>query len=70
MGVIKETIKPGDGVTFPQNGDQLSMTYIGTLASDGTQFDSSFRKGRPFQFVIGIGQVIKGWYVHTDVFSA
>uniref|UniRef100_A0A7S3LEC3 peptidylprolyl isomerase n=2 Tax=Amphora coffeiformis TaxID=265554 RepID=A0A7S3LEC3_9STRA len=61
MGVIKETIKPGDGATFPQKGDKLSMTYVGTLASDGTQFDSSFRKGRPFQFVIGIGQVIKGW---------
>ena len=61
MGVVKETIKPGDGVTFPQKGDQLSMTYIGTLADGGQQFDSSFRKGRPFQFVIGIGQVIKGW---------
>ena len=61
MGVVKETIKPGDGTTFPQKGDQLTMTYIGTLASNGEQFDSSFRKGRPFKFTIGIGQVIRGW---------
>ena len=61
MGVVKETITPGDGVNFPQKGDKLAMTYIGTLADGGAQFDSSFRKGRPFQFVIGIGQVIKGW---------
>ncbi len=29
--------------------------------SDGTQFDSSWDKGRPFQCVIGTGRVIKGW---------
>mmetsp|Transcript_25192 Transcript_25192/g.51421 ORF Transcript_25192/g.51421 Transcript_25192/m.51421 type:complete len:127 (-) Transcript_25192:352-732(-) len=61
MGVVKEIIKPGDGKSFPKQGDQLTMHYTGTLASDGSQFDSSVSKGRPFQFVIGIGQVIKGW---------
>lgn len=34
--------------------------YSGYL-KDGTVFDSSHKKGRPFQFVIGIGQVIRGW---------
>ena len=33
----------------------------GTLASNGAKFDSSIDKGRPFQFKIGIGQVIRGW---------
>eukprot|EP00301_Raphidiophrys_heterophryoidea_P025398 c8513_g1_i1.p1 GENE.c8513_g1_i1~~c8513_g1_i1.p1 ORF type:complete len:101 (+),score=20.95 c8513_g1_i1:175-477(+) len=37
------------------------MHYEGRLASDGTKFDSSRDKGKPFQFVIGWGQVIRGW---------
>ena len=61
MGVEIDVLQPGDGNTYPQKGDMLTMHYTGTLSSDGTQFDSSVAKGRPFQFVIGIGQVIRGW---------
>jgi FK506-binding protein 1 len=39
----------------------LTMHYVGTLASNGTKFDASRDRGRPFQFTIGIGQVIRGW---------
>jgi FK506-binding protein 1 len=56
-----DTACAGDGVTFPKAGDKLSMHYVGTLASDGSTFDSSRAKGREFQFTIGVGQVIKGW---------
>jgi FK506-binding protein 1 len=60
MGVEKEIIAAGDGTTFPKQGDQLTMHYTGTLADGGKQFDSSVTRGKPFQFVIGIGQVIQG----------
>lgn len=37
------------------------MHYKGTLASDGAKFDSSHDRGKPFQFTIGRGDVIRGW---------
>ena len=61
MGVEKTIIEEGDGKTFPKKGDQLVMHYVGTLKDGGTKFDSSRDRNKPFMFVIGIGQVIKGW---------
>ena len=34
--------------------------YTGKLI-DGTKFDSSHDRGKPLDFVIGVGQVIRGW---------
>jgi len=42
------------------NGMQISVHYEGRL-SDGTVFDSSRQRGLPFSFILGNGQVIKGW---------
>ncbi len=50
VGTGKETVK----------GALLFVQYEGFL-EDGTKFDSSYDHGRPFQFVIGSGRVIKGW---------
>lgn len=36
------------------------MHYTGKLL-DGTVFDSSVTRGDPFEFTLGISQVIKGW---------
>ncbi|EEC43997.1 predicted protein [Phaeodactylum tricornutum CCAP 1055/1] len=61
MGITKDVISAGDGTNFPKAGDKLTMHYHGTLASNGQKFDASRDRGRPFQFTIGIGQVIRGW---------
>ena len=42
------------------NGKKIKAHYIGKLL-DGTEFDSSVKRGMPFEFVVGTGQVIKGW---------
>lgn len=57
-----EVTKPGDGVSYPKNGDTLTMHYTGRLAATGEVFDSSRGDGKqPFIFTIGVGQVISGW---------
>lgn len=43
-----------------EEGQQISVHYSGWLW-DGTQFDSSWVRGTPAQFAIGVGQVITGW---------
>lgn len=61
MGVTKEVLREGDGTNFPTEGQKLTMHYLGTLASNGSKFDSSYDRGTPFQFNIGKGEVIQGW---------
>jgi peptidylprolyl isomerase len=57
LSYIDETIGTG---AQPQTGNTVTVHYSGFL-KDGTKFDSSVDRNKPFSFTIGYGQVIKGW---------
>jgi len=52
-------IKVGTGAEA-HSGQHVKVDYTGWLTS-GKKFDSSVGTGKPFEFLIGAGQVIKGW---------
>ncbi len=58
-GLAYEDIVVGTGPS-PKVGKLVKVHYTGTL-QDGTKFDSSRDRGQPFEFTIGVGQVIPGW---------
>src|SRR3990167_5165903 len=58
-GLKYKDIMVGTGDTA-EVGKTLSMHYVGTL-TDGSKFDSSRDRGTPFEFTLGMGEVIQGW---------
>lgn len=58
-GLIVQTLRAGEGRGIEKN-DKIKVHYVGTLA-DGTKFDSSRDRDRPFEFWVGHGMVIDGW---------
>jgi peptidylprolyl isomerase len=62
-GLEFEDTVVGTGAS-PAKGQRCSMHYTGWLwqnGAKGSKFDSSVDRGEPFEFQIGVGQVIKGW---------
>jgi FKBP-type peptidyl-prolyl cis-trans isomerase FkpA len=58
-GLQYEDLVVGTGDS-PRRGQTASVHYTGWL-DNGQKFDSSLDRGRPFEFQVGAGQVIKGW---------
>jgi len=54
-----EVLKEGSGPEA-KKGDTITIHYIGTFR-DGTKFDSSLDKGKPFVFTLGSRNIIMGW---------
>lgn len=58
-GLRYQILQKGDGVKA-EKGKVVSVHYKGSL-TDGTVFDSSYKRNQPIDFQLGVGQVIAGW---------
>lgn len=58
-GLQYKDLTVGNGAA-PRPGQNVAVHYTGWL-TNGKKFDSSVDRGQPFTFILGKGQVIKGW---------
>ncbi len=63
--LVSQDLKKGTGAPA-EKGKQLTVNYIGISCTTGIEFDTSWgKKGKdkddPLDFVLGSGEVIKGW---------
>jgi peptidylprolyl isomerase len=58
--LVIEDVIVGDGAQVV-SGQTVSAHYAGWAFSTGEEFDSSWNRGEPLSFRVGIGQVIQGW---------
>jgi len=62
-GLKYTDLKLGTGIEA-SSGKKVTVHYTGWLdqnGNKGNKFDSSVDRGQPFEFLLGVGQVISGW---------
>lgn len=58
--LVKEDLIVGTGAEAT-SGRTVEVHYVGVSWSTKRQFDASWDRGRPFDFPLGAGRVIRGW---------
>jgi peptidylprolyl isomerase len=58
--LVVQDLVVGDGAEATA-GDVVRVNYVGVDWMSGQEFDSSWGRGTPFDFQLGVGQVIPGW---------
>lgn len=58
--LVSEDLVTGEGEAV-QAGDRVQVDYVGVDYETGAEFDSSWKRGQPFPFTLGAGDVIPGW---------
>ncbi len=58
--LVIEDLVIGDGTEVKKGGALITAHYRGSL-EDGTEFDSSYSRGEPFQTVLSRNKVIVAW---------
>ncbi|KAA6322703.1 MAG: hypothetical protein EZS28_054404, partial [Streblomastix strix] len=61
MPIQKTVIKAGDPKIQPAPGKKVFVHYVGKLHGTDQVFDSSRKRGKPFSFTLGAGEVIAAW---------
>ncbi|MET8143821.1 FKBP-type peptidyl-prolyl cis-trans isomerase [Sphaerisporangium sp. NPDC005288] len=59
-GLVAKTVIKGAGPVV-KSGQTILVHYTGKIWGSDTEFDSSWGRGEPVMFPIGVGKVIKGW---------
>jgi hypothetical protein len=63
-GIVAEDIRIGSG-PVAKSGTRLGVYYQGRLKQNNKQFDAQ-TSGKPFQFRMGVGEVIKAWDIGLE----
>jgi FKBP-type peptidyl-prolyl cis-trans isomerase len=58
-GLVVEDVREGTGAVATK-GKVVSVHYRGRFP-EGAEFDNSYDRGQPIEFLLGTGKVIKGW---------